>query len=208
MYCAATEQSSERSLHGQAVSLHLAILLKIQMYPHKPLSWLSSVSVEHFANESWEVCHPCKKYCKPQFQNREMPPCPHRQNATDAEFCSFLMSHSIKAIVWTLRKGLFPTKTLNLKVKQSCFPCPEENTRERQGHATMNEKVWSNWSFFSHKVSRMLIVAVCYWSTNICSIFKTQKCWFDENQQRREQEAADIKNLHIMPRQHFLSSFF
>lgn len=43
-----------------------------------------------------------------------------------------------------------------LQVKQSCFLCPEENTRERQGHAEMNEKVWLNWSF-SH-----IRLAECY----------------------------------------------
>lgn len=92
-----------------------------------------------------------------------------------------------------------------LQVTWSCFLCPEENTRERQGRAEMNEEVWSNWSFVSHKISRMLFVAVCSWSNNIYPVFKTKKCWFDEDQHKRVQEAADVKNFHIMPRQHFLS---
>lgn len=82
-------------------------------------SWLLSVFVEYLANESWGFCHSCKQYCKPQFQSREMPPCPYRQNSTDAEFCSCSMSHSIKATVQTSKKGLFPIKTLKQSYQRS-----------------------------------------------------------------------------------------
>lgn len=210
MHCAATEQSSECPLYRQAVFFLLGHLAQDTKVPPRCLSWLSSVSVEHFANASWEVRHPCKQYCKPQFQNREMPPCPHRWNSTDAEFCSFLMSHGIKAVVWTLRKSLFPTKTLKQSYKGS--KAASSVLKRTPGRGRDVQKWMRRFGltglFFSRKISRMLFIAVCCWNTNICSIFKTKKCWFDENQQKRVQEATDVKIFPIMPRQHFLSSFF
>lgn len=163
---------SSAPLNQQSIYINLSILLKIQKWPLSLLCGfhLYLWSILQIKAGGREGCLPCKQYCKPQFQNRENPLCPHRQKSTDAEFCSCFMSCSIKTRVRTLREDLFPIKTLKQSYQRSKAAPPvlqRTLVRGRDLQQWMNEKVRSNRSFSFRKISRILFAVVHCWNLQL-----------------------------------------